>query len=380
MTVYFDYAATTPVLPEAARAAWQVMTEDFGNPSSGYGLGVQAAAALKGWRADAARAVGCEPEELFFTSGGTEGDNWAVFGAARAMERRGRHIVTTAVEHAAVLEPVRRLEERGFRVTYLRPDRAGRISPEDFAAALEEDTVLVSMMLVNNELGTLLPVARCARIAKQRRRDILFHTDAVQALGHVPLSARELGVDLLTVSGHKIGAPKGVGALYVKKSVQGRFPPLLFGGGQEGGRRSGTEATAQIAAFAAACRASAGRLGQMEAVAALKDYTLERLQAQVPGLTVVSRGDAPHICAVSLPGYPSQMVMNDLDSRGFCVSNGSACHRGKPSHVYAALDLPAPVRRGALRLSFAPESTREQADGLAQALKEIAAQRLPEMK
>ncbi|MCD8004537.1 MAG: cysteine desulfurase [Oscillospiraceae bacterium] len=380
MTVYFDYAATTPVLPEAARAAWQVMTEDFGNPSSGYGLGVQAAAALKGWRADAARAVGCEPEELFFTSGGTEGDNWAVFGAARAMERRGRHIVTTAVEHAAVLEPVRRLEERGFRVTYLRPDRAGRISPEDFAAALEEDTVLVSMMLVNNELGTLLPVARCARIAKQRRRDILFHTDAVQALGHVPLSARELGVDLLTVSGHKIGAPKGVGALYVKKSVQGRFPPLLLGGGQEGGRRSGTEATAQIAAFAAACRASAGRLGQMEAVAALKDYTLERLQAQVPGLTVVSRGDAPHICAVSLPGYPSQMVMNDLDSRGFCVSNGSACHRGKPSHVYAALNLPAPVRRGALRLSFAPESTREQADGLAQAMKEIAAQRLPEMK
>ncbi len=380
MAAYFDYAATTPVLPAAAQAACQAMTEEFGNPSSGYALGVQAAAALKRWRADAARAVGCAPEELFFTSGGTEGDNWALFGAAQAMERRGRHIITTAVEHAAVLEPIRRLEERGFRVTRLQPDREGRISPEDFAAALEEDTVLVSMMTVNNELGTLLPVAQCLRLAKQHRREILFHTDAVQALGHVPLSAKALGVDLLTVSGHKIGAPKGVGALYVKKSIQSRFPPLLLGGGQEGGRRSGTEATSQIAAFAAACRACAGRLGQMEAVAALKEYTLNRLQADVPGLVVVSRGDAPHICAVSLPGYPSQMVMNDLDSRGFCVSNGSACHRGQPSHVYAALNLPAPVRRGVLRLSFAPESTREQADGLVQALREIAEQRLPEMK
>ncbi|MCD8331839.1 MAG: aminotransferase class V-fold PLP-dependent enzyme, partial [Oscillospiraceae bacterium] len=235
MAAYFDYAATTPVLPAAAQAAYQAMTEEFGNPSSGYALGVQAAASLKRWRADAARTVGCAPAELFFTSGGTEGDNWALFGAAQAMERRGRHIITTAVEHAAVLEPIRRLEERGFRVTRLQPDREGRISPEDFAAALEEDTVLVSMMTVNNELGTLLPVAQCLRLAKQRRREILFHTDAVQALGHVPLSAKELGVDLLTVSGHKIGAPKGVGALYVKKSIQGRFPPLLLGGGQEGG-------------------------------------------------------------------------------------------------------------------------------------------------
>jgi cysteine desulfurase len=377
MPIYFDYAATTPVCPEAAQAAYEVLTGNFGNPSSGYALGRQAAAELKRWRADVAAAVGCTSAELFFTSGGTEGDNWALCAAARAMGRRGRHIITTAVEHAAVLETARFLEGEGFQVTYLKPDRAGHISADDFAAALREDTVAVSMMLVNNETGAIFPVEQCARLAKTHNKDILFHTDAVQGFCHVPFTPKTLGVDLLSVSGHKIGAPKGVGALYMRKEVQGKVRQLLFGGLQEEGRRPGTEATAQIAAFAAACRAAKARGGEaMENTRAVKEYALERLQEQVSGLVVVSPGDAPHICAVSLPGYPSQMVMNALDGMGFCVSNGSACHKGKPSHVFAALGLPADVLRGVLRLSFAPQSTREEVDALTDALAQIVRERL----
>ncbi len=377
MPIYFDYAATTPVRPEAARAAYEVLTGNFGNPSSGYELGRQAAAALKGWRSDVAAALGCTPAELFFTSCGTEGDNWALRAAARAMRRRGNHIITTAVEHAAVLETARFLESEGFRVTYLKPDKTGHISVEEFSAALCDDTIAVSMMLVNNETGAVFPVAACAKAAKARNKDILFHTDAVQGFCHVPFTPKGLGVDLLSVSGHKIGAPKGIGALYIKKEVQGRVKQLLFGGLQEDGRRPGTEPTAQIAAFAAACRAAAEQgPAAMDRTRAVKEYALDRLTGQVPGLVVVSPGDAPHICAVSLPGYPSQMVMNALDGQGICVSNGSACHKGKPSHVFAALGLSPDVLKGVLRISFSPESTREEVDALAGALARITRERL----
>ena len=377
MPIYFDYAATTPVRPEAARAAYEVLTGNFGNPSSGYELGRQAATALKSWRADVASAVGCTPAELFFTSCGTEGDNWALRAAARAMRRRGNHIITTAVEHAAVLETARFLEGEGFRVTYLKPDKTGHISADDFRAALCDNTIAVSMMLVNNETGAVFPVAECVRAAKAHNKDILFHTDAVQGFCHVPFTPKSLGVDLLSVSGHKIGAPKGIGALYIKKEVQGKIKPLLFGGLQEDGRRPGTEPTAQIAAFAAACRGAKEQGAEaMEHTRAVKEYALERLTQQVPGLVVVSPGDAPHICAVSLPGYPSQMVMNALDGQGICVSNGSACHKGKPSHVFAALGLAPDVLKGVLRISFSPESTREEVDTLTDALAQIARERL----
>ncbi len=377
MPIYFDYAATTPVRPEAAQAAYEVLTGNFGNPSSGYELGRQAAAALKLWRADVASALGCTSAELFFTSCGTEGDNWALRAAARAMRRRGNHIITTAVEHAAVLETARFLEGEGFRLTYLKPDKTGHIAAEEFSAALCDDTIAVSMMLVNNETGALFPVAECAKAAKRYNKDILVHTDAVQGFCHVPFTPKGLGVDLLTISGHKIGAPKGIGALYIKKEIQGKVKQLLFGGLQEDGRRPGTEPTAQIAAFAAACRAAVEQgPAAMERARAVKEYALARLTAQVPGLVVVSAGDAPHICAVSLPGYPSQMVMNALDGLGICVSNGSACHKGKPSHVFAALGLPPDVLKGVLRISFSPESTREEADALADALAQIARERL----
>lgn len=371
MPVYLDNAATTRVCPEAARAALEAMTEGYGNPSSGYALGQAAAAALKEHRAAVAGRLGCAPEELVFTSCGTEGDNWAVRAAADYGRRKGRHIITTAIEHAAVLEPVKALAAQGYEVTYLKPDRSGHVSPDALRAALRPDTVLVSMMLVNNELGTVFPIAQCVQAVKDYDRGILFHCDAVQGFLKLPTVLTGLGTDLVTVSGHKLGAPKGVGALYVKKGV--RLRPLLTGGGQEEGLRSGTEATAQIAGFAEACRQIMADRTRLERTQAIKDYALDRLKAEIPKLEVISTGDAPHICAVTLPGYKSEVVVRVLGDQGVCISSGSACHKGKPSHVFAALGLPKPWLDGALRISFSPDSTRDEADQLVSALKGAAA-------
>lgn len=366
-TIYFDHAATTRVLPEAAQAAVEVMTEGYGNPSSLYHLGTQAAKRVAQDRALVAQALGCKADEVYFTSCGTEGDNWAISLAVHLGRHKGKHIITTAVEHAAVMEPCKALELQGYEVTYLHPDATGHIRIEALEEALRPDTVLVSMMLVNNETGILQPVAEAARLLKRKKSAALLHTDAVQGFLKVPFTPKGLGVDLLTISGHKIGAMKGSGALYIRSGL--RAVPLLRGGGQEKGLRSGTEATPQIAALAAA--AQLGRQGLEEHIAyltGLKAYALETFQQVVPALTVVSAGEAPHICAVSLPGYPSQVVVRYLSDKGFCLSSGSACHRGKASHVYAAMNLSKAVRDGMLRVSFAPSNTREEVDQLAQAL------------
>lgn len=377
MPIYLDHAATTRVLPEAASAALHAMTEAYGNPSSRHQLGTQAATALAQHRLELAAALGCLSEEVFFTSGGTEGNTWAIDMMARATRRQGRHIITTAVEHSAVLEPIRMLEQReGYAVTYLEPDRTGHIAPEQVAAALREDTAFISMMLVNNETGAILPVAETSGLLRQRRSPALLHTDAVQAFMKLPSKPTELGVDFLTVSAHKIGGVKGCGALYAKRGQ--KITPLFYGGGQEQGFRSGTEATPQIAAFAAACQV--GRrdfAAQATRLLALKTYALETLQSTLPTLEVVSPGDAPHICAISLPGYPSEMLVRDLSDRGICVSSGSACHKGKPSHVFAAMKLPPRTLMGILRLSFSPKNTREEIDRLAEALLTISQERIP---
>ena len=371
MPIYLDSAATTRVCREAAQAACEAMTEGFGNPSSGYAMGQQAAARMKACRETVADSLGCLPEELTFLSCGTEGDNWAIRAAVEYGKRKGKHIITTAIEHAAVLEPIKDLERQGYEVTYLKPDRKGRISLDELTAALRPDTVLVSMMLVNNELGTILPMAQAAQAIRDSGAPALLHCDAVQGFLKVPFTPGELGVDLLTISGHKVRAPKGIGAQYIRKGLE--LKPLLLGGGQERGLRSGTEPTAQIAALAAAC--AAWRAEDREKLERTKAYTLDRLR-RVPGLEVVSPGDAPHICAVALPGYPSEMLVRDLSDRGICVSSGSACHKGKPSHVFAALGLPKRTLMGVLRVSFSPENREEDGDALAECLTEITKNRI----
>ena len=370
---YLDNAATTQTRPEAAQAAVTAMTEEWGNPSSRYAFGQEASGRLKEHRAQVAAGLGCRPEEVYFLSCGTEGDNWAIAAAVEKNRRKGKHIITTAIEHAAVLEPIRELERQGYEVTWLQPDQQGIITAEQVEAALRPDTILVAMMLVNNELGTVLPVAETARAIRAARCPALLHCDAVQGFLKVPFTPEGLGVDTLAVSGHKVHAPKGIGALYIRRGL--RLPPLSRGGGQEEGLRSGTEPTAQTAAFAAAVEAGRASLERdLAHMRELKDYAARTLREQVPGLELIGAGTAPHILPVTLPGYKSEVVLRFLSDRGIYVSSGSACHKGKPSHVYAALKLPKPQLDGILRISFSYDTAREDVDALVQGLKEAQAQ------
>ena len=374
--IYLDHAATTPVAREVADTMYDVLLNGSGNPSAQYPYGAAAKKRLDADRAAVAAALGCKPEELFFTSCGTESDNWAIRLAAHQNRHVGRHIITTAVEHSAVLESCRQLEQEGYAVTRLAPDRNGNVTVQQVADALREDTALVSMMLVNNETGCVFPVAEVAALLRERGSKALLHTDAVQAFLKVPFRADTLGADLISLSGHKLNAPKGVGALYIGPCCRA-VRPLLAGGGQERGLRSGTEATAQIAGFA---RAVELRLEDYEAklahMAALKQYALDRLLA-IDGVVRIGDGAAPHILAISLVGYPSANVVTDLGGQGICISAGSACHRGKLSHVYAAMQLDKKTAAGVLRVSFAPETTREEIDALVSALRRHRETRFP---
>ena len=373
MTAYLDNAATTKVSQAAAQAALEAMTQGFGNPSARYPLGSAAAKRLKSDRETVAKALSCDSRELIFTSCGTEGDNWAIQAALQKNRRVGRHIITTAIEHAAILEPCKRLEQQGYEVTYLLPDETGNIRLDDLSAALRPDTVLVSMMLVNNELGTVLPVKEAAALTRRLAPQAFFHTDAVQGFLKLPFTPKGLGVDLLTISGHKIHGPKGIGALYIRSGRS--IDPMILGGGQENGLRSGTEPTAQIAAFAAACAEGKANLQRDIAhMRELKAYTLEQLSRRVPEAEQVGKGEAPHILALTLPGYKAEVLVRVLGDMGVCVSAGSACHRGKPSHVYAAMGLDKPRRDGSFRVSFSGDTTREEVDAFLNALAEAKAQ------
>lgn len=371
---YLDYAATAPVPRAVAEAMTEVLTQGWGNPSSQYGPGREARARLERDRGTVAGALGCKPEQLFFTSCGTEGDNWAIRAALRQNRRVGKHIVATAVEHSAVLQCLKALEQEGFRVTYLRPDGQGRITAAQVAEALREDTALVSMMLVNNETGVRFPVEEVAALL--RDRPTLLHTDAVQGFLEVPFTAKSLGADYVALSAHKIGGPKGIGALYIGGKAKNP-QPLLYGGGQESGLRPGTEATAQAAGFARAVELRTARLEEVQAhLARLKAYAMEQLAA-IPDLRFIGDGQAPHILCLSLPGYPSGNIVTELDSQGICISAGSACHKGKASHVLAAMGLDKRTAAGAVRVSFGPETAQADIDALCAALADHRARRFP---
>ncbi len=374
--IYLDNSATTQPCPDAVEAMTAVMTENWGNPSALYGFGIQSAHLLRDCRRSVATALGGEPERVFFTSGGTEADNWAIFGTARRLGKRGRHIVTTAIEHPAVLNCMHELEARGFTVTYLQPDGAGRISADALKAALRPDTILVSVMMVNNEVGSVLPIAQMAKLTHRLAPDAVFHTDAVQGFLKVPFQAKSLGADLVSISSHKIHGPKGAGALYVSPRLKS-FPPLLFGGGQESGLRSGTEGTPAIAGFAAACRAVGATVSMdMRREKALLEDLVSALGA-LEGVRLNGAHDAPHILSVSIPGVPTQNSINLLQDAGICVSAGSACAKGHRSHVLSAMRLPPEVVDGSFRISIGRDTTEAELERLVAVIRDRILPRVP---
>ena len=364
MEHYLDNAATTRVCPEAAEAALRAMTENYGNPSSTHAKGREARKLLEDSRKTLADALGAKsPSEVVFTSCGSESDNWALLSGAEAMKRQGKHIISSPVEHDAIRKTLQVLESRGFSVTLVRPDRTGRIPPEAVLEALQKDTVLVSLMMVNNETGAVTDIHAVSELLKAAGSAALLHTDAVQSFRKIPFQARNLGADMISVSGHKIHAPKGIGALYIRSGL--RLKPLITGGSQESDRRAGTEPLPQIAAFAAACRQDPCT----NQIRAMKDLAVCRLKEEIPELQVLET-EAPHILSVSMPGWRSEVLMNDLEAKQIYVSKSSACKQGKRSHVLEALGMRPEVIDGALRIGLSRETTEEDILALTEGLRE----------
>ena len=367
--IYLDNSATTKPCKEAVEAMTAALTENWGNPSALYDFGIDTARQLRTARHQVASAMGAEPDRVFFTSGGTEADNWAIFGAAKRMGKRGKHIITTAIEHHAVLHCMKELEAQGFEVTYLKPDKQGNVTLDALKEALRKDTVLVSIMMVNNEVGSVMPIDRMAKLTHRICPDAIFHTDAVQGFLKVPFSAKVLGADLISVSSHKIHGPKGVGALYISPRLKS-FPAQMLGGGQEGGYRSGTEGTPAIFGFAAACAAVGATF---RADSFREKALLEKLVEELGGLAGVAVNgahEAPHILSLSVPGVPTQNSLNILQDKGICVSAGSACAKGHRSHVLSAMELPPEVIDGSFRVSLCRDTTEEELRLLVKTLRE----------
>ncbi len=377
--IYFDNSATTKVLPEAAAAALSVMTEDFGNPSSLHRLGLAAEAHLKQARKEAAAALSVHPDEIYFSSGGTESNNWALYGVARLMQKRGRHIISTAIEHPSVLNPLRRLAREGWEVDHLQPGADGRVRPEELAEKLRPDTVLLSVMQVNNESGAIQPLAELGALLRQRAPQAVFHVDGVQGFCKQRLDLKACGIDLYSASSHKIHGPKGCGLLYIRSGLV--LPALLEGGGQERNYRSGTENSAGIAAFGVAIREAFRQLpASAEKVCAVRDTLLAELKARIPDMHVNSCLDErglPYLLNLSFPGCKSETLLHYLEAEEIYVSAGSACSAKdrQASYVLAAQGLPEEYLHSALRFSFnrfnTPEEAKRAAERLAAAVEEI---------
>ncbi|MDS1030019.1 cysteine desulfurase NifS [Bacillota bacterium LX-D] len=358
--VYLDHSATTPVRPEVAEIVNTYLTTHFGNPSSIHSFGREAKKAVDIAREQVATFLGAKTDEIFFTSGGTEADNWAIVGSAYANKEKGKHLITSSIEHHAVLDTFKSLEKQGFNVTYLPVNNEGLVQIEDFKAALTEDTILVSIMHVNNEVGTIQPIAEIGNIT--RERGIIFHTDAVQSVGKIPVDVNQLKVDLLSASSHKIYGPKGIGCLYIRKGVQ--LNPLLFGGGQERKRRPGTENVPGIAGFGKACELARVELGdEMSKLTSLRDKLIEGIMQKIPDIQLngSKKDRIPNNVNISVKHIEGESLLLSLDMQGIAASSGSACTSGSldPSHVLLAMGIPHEIAHGSLRMTLGRENTEE---------------------
>ena len=367
--IYLDNSATTKPCSEAVEAMTNALTEGWANPSALYSFGFDAAKQLRTARQAVAAAMGAEPDRVFFTSGGTEADNWAIFSTAKRFGKKNKHIITTAIEHHAVLHCMKELELQGFEVTYLQPDEQGTVTLESLKAALRPDTILVSVMMVNNEVGSVMPISQMAKLTHKICPNAIFHTDAVQGFLKVPFSAKTLGADLISVSSHKVHGPKGCGALYISPKLKS-FPPYLIGGGQEQGFRSGTEGTPAIYGFAAACAAMHKTLKDDIAHEKQLLNTLVEKLSDLEGIVINGIHEAPHILSISIPGIPTQNTINILQDHGICVSAGSACAKGHRSHVLQAMKCSDKVMDGSFRVSLCRDTTAEELETLVSVIRE----------
>ena len=372
--IYLDYAATTPTHPEVVKAMLPYFTEVFGNPSSIYSCGQEAKGVLEESRAKVADLIGAQDEEIVFTSGGTEADNFAIKGTAYTNENKGNHIVTTSIEHHAVLETCKFLEERGFRVTYLPVDEYGLVAPNNVRKAITNKTILISVMQANNEIGTIEPIAEIGKIAKEA--GIYFHTDAVQAAGHIPINVDELGVDLLSMSAHKLYGPKGVGALYIRKGT--KLLPFMHGGEQERGRRASTDNVPGIVGFGCAAELAQQEMSEeAEQLIPLRDKLINSLLERIDRTRLNGHptNRLPNNVNVSVEFVEGESMCLNLDLEGICASTGSACSSLsiEPSHVLLALGLPPERAHGSLRFTLGKWTTEEDIDRVLEVLPSVVA-------
>ena len=361
--IYFDHAATTAVKPEVVQAMLPYFTENFGNASTVYKLGEKSKAALDASRITVANAIGCDKNEIFFTSCGSESDNWAIKGAALANKTKGNHIITTAIEHHAVLHTCEFLEKNGFEVTYLPVDEYGKIRLDDLKNAIKDTTILITVMFANNEIGTVEPIAEIGKIAHEH--GILFHTDAVQAVGALPINVKEMNIDMLSMSAHKFNGPKGIGALYIRKGV--KIENLIHGGGQERKKRAGTENIAQIVGMAKALELATAHLDEkIKNLTQKRDYIINYIQKNIPyaKLNGHPTDRLPSNVNFSFKYIEGESLLLWLDIANIAASSGSACTSGSldPSHVLLAIGLPHEIAHGSLRVSIGEENTQEEID------------------
>ncbi len=371
-TIYLDHAATTFVKDEVLKEMLPYFTEDFGNASTVYSLGQKCKQALDTARERTAKALGCEANEIYFTASGSEADNWAIKGAANANKKKGNHIITSAIEHHAVLHTCKALEKDGFEVTYLPVDEYGMVSAEDVKNAIKDTTILVTIMYANNEIGTIEPISEIAKIAKES--GVLMHTDAVQAAGAIPINIKELGVDMLSLSAHKFNGPKGVGALYIRKGL--RIENLIEGGAQEKGRRAGTENLAGIIGLASALELSVASMEEKSAkLSRMRDYIIENIEKRIPysRLNGHRTERLPNNVNFSFEFIEGESLLLWLDINGIAASSGSACTSGSldPSHVLLGIGLKHEIAHGSLRITLGEENTYEEIDYMLDKLCEI---------